>query len=208
MAEKDVQLANLESVAKSLSVVAIPVVLAIGSWYIQNAISSRSVEQAYVELAVSVLTAGEEEVDSELRDWAVTLLNSYSAVELQPAVAQRLASGKIGLPERTYELGTRETWWQPIRGTASFELTEGAERYGIKLINCGSGECTFEFARGVGELTHTFSLETGATEEVQQGATGGPVVNYEIELIDIASSRLGSVVSIRVRDRGHPLFSP
>ena len=200
-------LQKLESVAKTLSVIAIPVVLAIGGWYIQNAISSRSVQQAYVELAVSVLTAGKNEVDPDLRQWALTLLNSYSIVPMKPGVAEKLASRGVKLPEAPYMNFGGTKWSVPLQGATTFELAKGSERYGIRLIDCESESCDFEMYSGVPGQSEKFSLKAGESKRVRYHY-GGPVREFDIELVHMALSRLGFVVSVRVRDWGHPFGTP
>lgn len=88
--------------AKSLSIIAIPIVLAVGGWVIQHAVSEQSVNKDYVQLAVSIL---KESDDPKLREWAVQLLNDKSSVKFDGAVAQQLLAGEIRLPGRVFSTG-------------------------------------------------------------------------------------------------------
>src|ERR1700675_3542959 len=69
---------DFERLARVLSLVAIPVVLAvIGAW-IQSTLNRNTVGRDYVQLAVSVLTSDKDKAPPELRAWAVDLLNENS----------------------------------------------------------------------------------------------------------------------------------
>jgi hypothetical protein len=46
---------QLERIAKVLSLIAVPVVLAIVGWFVQNSLSDRNVGQEYVKFALSIL---------------------------------------------------------------------------------------------------------------------------------------------------------
>ena len=95
---------NIEQGAKVLSLVAIPVVLAIVGWLIQDTLAKRSVGQEYVKLAVSLLTESKEKADPLLREWAVDLLNTNSPVKFSSATAQRLKAGEVRLPDQISSL--------------------------------------------------------------------------------------------------------
>jgi hypothetical protein len=99
----------LERIAKILSLIAIPVILAVGGWWIQNALSQRTVSKDYVELAVSILSKPEGEVDTGLRAWAVDLLNANSPVPFEEEIAKKLSKGEVTLPTLHHS-----PWYQPI----------------------------------------------------------------------------------------------
>ena len=87
-----------EQIARIISLAAVPVVLAIVGWFVQDSLDKRNISQQYVELAVSILTQSEEEVDTDLRGWAVQLLNQNSPTKFSETVASRLKAGQITLP--------------------------------------------------------------------------------------------------------------
>jgi len=89
---------RIEQFAKIASLIAVPIIIGIGSWLIQNALSRRSVNQDYVQLAVSILTNSDENIDQSLRSWAVELMNQNSPVEFSDAIAKKLSTGKVNLP--------------------------------------------------------------------------------------------------------------
>lgn len=101
---------KLERVSRVLSVAAIPVVLAVGGWLVQKQMQQQAaaaqqqlqhqnVSRDYVQLAVSILREPDQsKVRPEMRDWAVDLLNEYSAVKLKSEVAEKLKNGEAVLP--------------------------------------------------------------------------------------------------------------
>ena len=101
---------KVEKLSRVLSIVAIPVVLAIGGWIVQNQLQNQTaivqqqlqnqtVSKDYVQLAVSILREPDQsKIRPELRVWAVDLLNAYSAVKLNESTATQLKNGQIALP--------------------------------------------------------------------------------------------------------------
>lgn len=87
-----------ERIAKLFSLVAIPVVLALGGWLIQNSLAERNVSQEYVKLAVTILKEPKDKTDNLLRAWAADLLNQNSPTKFSPAVLQALKEGQAILP--------------------------------------------------------------------------------------------------------------
>lgn len=90
---------NTEQVAKLLSVIAIPVLVAWFGARIQSAIGKETVAQQYVAMACSVLR--DKEADNDLRAWAVNVIRNYSSVPLAEGVANKLQSGEIILGGQT-----------------------------------------------------------------------------------------------------------
>jgi tetratricopeptide (TPR) repeat protein len=92
-------LATAEAIAKILSLLAIPVVLAVVGWLVQDKLATRTVSKDYVQLAVSILSQPKKsEIDPALSDWAVELLNENSPVKFSKEVATQLRSGAVTLP--------------------------------------------------------------------------------------------------------------
>jgi WD40 repeat protein len=89
---------DIEKIAKILSLVAIPVVLAVFGWVIQNRLSERNLSQEYVKLAVSILEKPKSsETPEGLRDWAVDLLNQNSPTKFSEETIRQLKTGEITL---------------------------------------------------------------------------------------------------------------
>jgi len=90
---------RVETVSRTLSIAAIPVLLAVVGWLVQRQIQKQSVGKDYVQLAVSILREPDSsKVNPELRGWAVDLLNAYSVVKLSDAVSTVLKAGQATLP--------------------------------------------------------------------------------------------------------------
>jgi hypothetical protein len=90
---------RVETISRTLSIAAIPVLLAIVGWLVQRQVQKQSVGKDYVQLAVSILREPDSsKVNSELRSWAVDLLNAYSVVKLSPQMSQVLKAGQAVLP--------------------------------------------------------------------------------------------------------------
>ena len=90
---------KIERLAKILSLIAIPIVIAAIGWMIQDVLSQRAVSKDYVQLAVTILTKEPENVDHAIREWAVDLLNDNSPTKFSADVTKRLKAGEISLPE-------------------------------------------------------------------------------------------------------------
>jgi len=91
---------TLERILKTLSIVAIPVVLGVGSWIIQARLQNQTVSRDYVQLAVSILKEPKaSNIDPEMRTWAVELLNENSPTKFNKQVFDQLKAGTTQLPE-------------------------------------------------------------------------------------------------------------
>jgi hypothetical protein len=90
---------KLESVSRVIAAIAIPAVIALGGWAIQNSVSRQSISKDYVTLAISILEKSDVERDSGLREWAVDLLNDNSPTRFSPAIAADLKSGALSFQQ-------------------------------------------------------------------------------------------------------------
>jgi len=89
-----------EKIAKTLSLVAIPLILAILGYVVQKELKEKDVSKDYVELAITILTKTEQsKVDPSIRSWAVDLLNQNSPTKFSEDVSRRLKAGDISLTE-------------------------------------------------------------------------------------------------------------
>jgi len=89
---------HLESWSKIIAAVAIPIVIAIGGWVIQDTVSRQGTNKDYVNLALQILqkeTKTEEE--RRMRNWAVDLINASSPVKFDSETTQLLKAGTINL---------------------------------------------------------------------------------------------------------------
>jgi hypothetical protein len=86
----------VEQLAKTVSLVAIPVVLGVGGWMIQSTVSDAQTKQEYVKLAVTIIN--DPKGDATLRSWATSLLSQTSPVPFTPQMIRALATGDQRLP--------------------------------------------------------------------------------------------------------------
>lgn len=94
------KLSRLLVVSQIISVLAIPVVLALVGFWVQHSLQEQQIKRDYVNLAVSLLLPkkeGEKETSLELRAWATELLNDSSPVKLSNSQAQSLKRDGLGL---------------------------------------------------------------------------------------------------------------
>jgi hypothetical protein len=89
---------QLEKIAKILSLIAIPVVVAFFGWLVQNSLSQRNVSQEYVKLSISILKEPKDKIEPSLRDWAVDLLNQNSPTKFGAKAIEALKTGQATLP--------------------------------------------------------------------------------------------------------------
>lgn len=128
-----------EQIAKIVSLIAVPIILGVGGWWIQNALSERSINKDYVQLAVTILTSSESDVDPSLRAWAVDLLNANSPVKLDEQVAEKLLTGEVSLPRAPF-----------ISPASNFELLSNyAADSGLRRMSRSIGRLDVRFAGGL-----------------------------------------------------------
>lgn len=107
VAKKQTIWEKLEAASKIISAIAIPIVIAIGGWWIQNSITKQSISKDYVALAISVLEKPKGEIDQSLRDWAVDLLDEYAPNKFPAETVSRLKAGSISLGALTAALSSK-----------------------------------------------------------------------------------------------------
>jgi len=93
-----------ESILSSISIAAIPVVIAVGGWLIQRRLQDQAIQRDYVQLSVEILKESDTaKTNVDLRNWAVELLNQNAPVKLNQNVKDQLKSGKVSLPSLSAE---------------------------------------------------------------------------------------------------------
>jgi hypothetical protein len=127
------RLDNIEQWCRIIATIALPTIVAVGGWYIQNSLALRTSSQEYVKLAVAILTESKEKTTPEISQWAVDLLNANSPTPFSRATAEKLADGSIKLPPTSDgaslealrnimwpngSFGTKGPWIQPPRQAA------------------------------------------------------------------------------------------
>jgi murein L,D-transpeptidase YcbB/YkuD len=152
----------VERITRILSLIAIPVAIAVVGALIQNSIGKRSVSQQYVQVAVSILTS-REKVDANLRSWAVDLLDDNSPTPLGMTVKQKLKEGSVTLPSQPSPLDT-----------ANFRL---AQRY-LKRLSYYQGDETGAMDDALFQAIKRFQKENGLEVD---GYPGGQTIRKMLE---------------------------
>lgn len=96
--QKKSGLDTFERISKIISIIAIPLIIAIYGNLIKQKLSNQSLEKDYVNLAVEILTKNEDEVDQPIREWAVDLLNDNAPTKMSEKAISTLKNGDSKLP--------------------------------------------------------------------------------------------------------------
>ncbi len=86
---------KIGKLANIFSSLAIPILIALGAWYVQDVISKRSVSSEYVQIALEIIR---DDQQGELMNWAVELLAENSPTALSSDLQMRLRTGEVQLP--------------------------------------------------------------------------------------------------------------
>lgn len=86
-----------EQLAKIISYIAIPIVLAMGGWNIQKAVAQQAVSKDYVQIAVGILAQPKDSIHPEIRNWAVDLINENAPIKFSGEAIAKLKSGEVTL---------------------------------------------------------------------------------------------------------------
>lgn len=89
---------KLEKIAKIISLLAMPIVLAMIGWWIQTSLTSNTIQQEYVRIAITILQSEKAANSDPLRPWATELLSKYSPVSFSGEQRKQLDTGSIRLP--------------------------------------------------------------------------------------------------------------
>jgi hypothetical protein len=162
-----------ERITRILSLLAIPVVIAIVGGLIQSSLARRTVSQQYVQVAVSILTS-KEKLDPTLRSWAVDLLNDNSPTHLSEAVKLKLKEGSVTLPSGPNPLDT-----------ANFRL---AQRY-LKRLGYYRGEETGDYDNALFQAVTQFQKDNNLEVD---GYPGGQTNRKMLDKYEEMLKNLGS----------------
>lgn len=100
---------KLEQAAKIFATAALPVIVALGGWWIQSTIENDKQKAAkiqqeqqsaleYVKIAKEILTSTEKDIPEELTKWSWRLLNGVAPVKFEQADLDRLIANKERIP--------------------------------------------------------------------------------------------------------------
>jgi hypothetical protein len=147
--------ARIETISRTLAVVAIPIVIAVVGALVQSELQRQSVSKDYVQLAVSILREPDQKkVSPELREWAVDLLNEHSTVKLNDKFAQQLKKGESILPPlETFKAASSST----LSAEDDARVNAVLKTFQEYLRNAGfnippSGDITYDIVAGANEI--------------------------------------------------------
>jgi 5'-nucleotidase (lipoprotein e(P4) family) len=87
---------HMEPAARTLSLVAIPLVLAVAGYVVQLRLAERNTSAAYLDKAIAVLSS--DKANSTLKPWAVKILEKYSPIPFEDSVVEGFKRGDVLLP--------------------------------------------------------------------------------------------------------------
>ena len=91
---------KLKAGATVFSLIAVPVVLAVGGWVIQQRIAEQSTRREYVQLALGILRDIPDEKNKDaqsLRDWAISIVDGYAPIKLTQESKDALRTESLAL---------------------------------------------------------------------------------------------------------------
>lgn len=83
-------LEKTRAVASILSAAAIPVVLALVGYSVQQSIAEDGIKKDYLTMAIAMLKDGGEKLDPELKGWATAVVSKYSPVPFSVEAKSKL----------------------------------------------------------------------------------------------------------------------
>lgn len=93
-----------------LTIVVIPLAVALGGWWISTAIQESQNRVKYIELAINVLQTPPSSDTPNLRVWAIEVMDNYSEVPLSDELKRELRTKRIPVsdtPSLGESLGTK-----------------------------------------------------------------------------------------------------
>ena len=155
---------RLKILSVVLVTVIIPLAIALtGNWY-ATALKDKEIQTKYVELAISILSQQPTDDNKSVREWAVQIINYYSAVPIDKQTKGEFLTEKL-TPTAPYSVSG--VWWYSMNSDVSHNTTRGT----LRLLMDGSSitgvlENTFDKTKGIvqGEYTNNtleMSRDTG-----------------------------------------------
>lgn len=95
---------KVEQLSKIFSLIGVPLIVGLIGLSIQNELSNKTVNKDYVQISISILTNPETIKSSQLREWAIAMINKTSPIPFSETVSNELIEGKISLPKYDFDL--------------------------------------------------------------------------------------------------------
>ncbi len=84
MPEAQTKLEKIQSIASIASSIAIPLILAVGGYFVQREIADDGIKKDYVAMATGILREDARSQDPALRLWAVEIVSAFAPIKLSP----------------------------------------------------------------------------------------------------------------------------
>jgi hypothetical protein len=101
--EESRPLAKWREISTIFSLIATPVILAAGGWWIQNRIAEQGTQNQYVQIATGILATAPPQVPTneqrELRDWAASIIDLYAPIKLTQVGRDALLRERLKLDD-------------------------------------------------------------------------------------------------------------
>ena len=180
---------SVERLAKTLSIAAIPVVLAAGSWIIQKRLQDQTVSRDYVQLAVTILK--EPGSSNEMKVWAVQLLNDNSPTKFNAEISRQLSTGQVQLPA-SFNLSSSTTAATPDTSNLRIYLLSGKTNAGADLDDLRN------------DITAAGFAVVGARGIVDPGRPDEPEIRYFFAADQAQAEKVADVMRQRSPDSKYP----
>lgn len=96
-------------ISQIISMLAIPIVLAVIGYWVQKSLQDQQVKRDYVNLAITLLAPrkeGEPKIAPELSEWAVRLLNESSPVKLSSSELLSISNNGLAIGDGFFRHGS------------------------------------------------------------------------------------------------------
>lgn len=177
MTDEKSKLSIVQSYATIAATVAVPILVAIFGYLIQLRISEESTKKDYVSMAISIINSKETPEDSDLRKWAVSVLDKNSPVPFGDSLRKSLSSGETVISKVYYPMPPPTLMEPPLPlkpleqdmskpVTLSDLLVNTVENYGIFHINAARLSSLQELIRSYSKIANDSSIEESSRSGV------------------------------------------
>ena len=97
MAQSITQLQRVKLLVQICASIAIPLIVAVVGWLFQSAVSEAGLKKDYVQMALGVLQEKPTDSNTELRLWAIAVLDKHSPVAIPDALKKQLVVSQLAL---------------------------------------------------------------------------------------------------------------
>jgi len=89
---------QIKSIASILSAIAIPTVLALTGYFVQQSIAEDGIKKDYLTMAMGMLKDGGDKLDPDLKSWATAVVAKYSPVPFSSEAKEKLGGAFYAEP--------------------------------------------------------------------------------------------------------------